>query len=403
MNALKIALHEYLVNVKRKEFLLITLGLPALMLGVVFLQTVVMGDLTEGAMRGDIGYVDKTGFFTNLGSPESINLTEYKDEEQAKQALLKGKISHYFVIPDNYMMFGQVQVYTDSKNIASGFSDEWLKDSLRKTILSDHVEGNIYLRAIAPAIVVPVFLDETGAETQPNLLKLIIPYAFAFVFVMAAFMTSGFLLQSIVSEKENRVIEILLSSVSPLELMAGKIIGLGAVGLTQVLIWGIAGITVLTSAYSVMQDSMPLLGAFEVPYITIALSVVYFVLGYLIFASVYAGVGAISTTQREGQQVAGMFGFIAALPLMFSAVIVKEPNSILAQGLSFFPLTAPIVMLIRLSLTDLPALEIGASIAVLISFVLLFMWLSAKVFRIGLLMYGKRPSVGQIMRLLRES
>ncbi|MFH1447853.1 MAG: ABC transporter permease [Candidatus Micrarchaeota archaeon] len=401
MKALRIALHEYLVGVRRKEFLLITLGLPAFMFGVVLLQMYVIGDIAEA--KGSVGYVDGTGLFENITSPGSIELSTYDSEEDAMHAFVEGRISRYFVIPEDYIQSGYVRSYMSSEGMISSGSDRWFEESLRKSLLSGRLEEDIYNRAVLPAIITPVFLDGGGNNVQPNLLKIVIPYLFSFMFVMAAFMTSGFLLQSVVSEKENRVMEVLLSSVSPFDLMAGKIIGLGAVGLTQVIIWGVAGVALALSFSPLVQDVAPLVGEFEVPYVTIALSAIYFVLGYLIFASVYAGVGAISTTQREGQQIAGMFGFIAVLPLMFSAAIVKEPNSLVVHILSFFPLTAPVVMMMRLSLTDMSALEIFASIAVLAGFVVGLMYLSAKVFRIGVLMYGKRPGVRELLRIVSES
>lgn len=403
MKAKAIAIHEYLVNVKRKEFLLVTLGLPLLMFGIFLLQMYAMGEMTKGQAGGSVGYVDKSGIFGNLSDSAGTNLTQFANEDDAKASMLSGKISYYFVVPANYMKLGAVNVYRSSQDFLSESSGDWITDSMRKKLLDGKVEGDAYSRATNPVTQIPVFLDRGGQETQLNLLKIAIPYVFAFIFVMSVFITSGFLLQSVVSEKENRVIEVLLSSVSPLDLMAGKIIGLGAVGLTQIAIWGLAGATAFVAFSPMLQELAPVLGAFEIPYATIVLSFVYFVLGYLIFACIYAGVGAISTSQREGQQVAGFFGFIAILPLMFGGLITKEPNSLMAQALSFFPLTAPVVMLMRLSLAEMSALEIGGSIAVLVLFVLALMYLSAKLFRMGLLMYGKRPNVGEIMRMVREN
>jgi ABC-2 type transport system permease protein len=402
MKALKIAWHEYLVSIKRKEFLLVTIGLPLLMFGIFLLLMYTMGEFL-GKQAATVGYVDHTGLFGNMSGPPGTNLTQYANEGEAKAAFLAGKIPNYFVIPANYMQLGAVNVYRSSQDILSETKADWIGDSMRKKLLEGKLESGIYVRATSPATLMPIFLDKDGHEAELNLLKIAIPYIFAFVFMMSVFITSGFLLQSVVSEKESRVIEVLLSSVSPFDLMAGKIIGLGAVGLTQIAIWVVAGATAFAAFSPMLQELAPVLGAFEIPYTTIVLSLLYFILGYLIFACIYAGVGAISTSQREGQQVAGFFGFIAILPLMFGGAITKEPNSLLAQVLSFFPLTAPVVMLMRLSLAEMSPLEIGGSLLVLILFVIGLMYLSAKLFRMGLLMYGKRPSLGEIIRTMQES
>jgi ABC-2 type transport system permease protein len=184
-----------------------------------------------------------------------------------------------------------------------------------------------------------------------------------------------------------------------MELMAGKVAGLGAVGLTQVLVW-------LLSAAGLSGGLVALLavaGAVLIPIRVLLLGVVYYLLGYTLYAILMAGVGALGTTMRESQQLAGVFSFFAAVPYMVSGFLFANPNATLARVLSFFPLTAPTMMMLRLPLGDIPSVDVAGSIASLVIFIPAALWAGGKLFRVGLLIYGKRPTLGEIWRILASA
>ena len=183
-----------------------------------------------------------------------------------------------------------------------------------------------------------------------------------------------------------------------MELMAGKVIGLGALGLTQILVW-------LLTAWGVTGGAVALfaiMGAVTLPLKTLILVVIYYLLGFSLYAVLMAGTGSLGTTMRESQQIAGIFSMFAAVPYMLSGFLFANPNMLLARILSFFPLTAPTMMMMRLPLADVPWVDVAGSIVVLLLSIPAALWLGAKLFRVGLLIYGKRPTLKEIWLIIRS-
>jgi ABC-2 type transport system permease protein len=211
------------------------------------------------------------------------------------------------------------------------------------------------------------------------------------------FISSGYLLRSVAEEKETRVVEIVISSVRPMELMAGKVFGLGAVGLTQVLVWLLSAAAFSGGLVALVAAA----GAVLVPTRVLVLGVIYYLLGYTLYAILMAGIGALGTTMQESQQLAGIFSFFAAIPYMLSGFLFANPNALVARVLSFFPLTAPTMMMLRLPLAEVLWVDVAGSIAALIISIPLALWVGGKLFRVGLLIYGKRPTLKEIWGILR--
>jgi ABC-2 type transport system permease protein len=248
-----------------------------------------------------------------------------------------------------------------------------------------------------------VTLDEQGDISTESpfswLGDFVLPYIFSILFVITIFTTSGFLLQGVSEEKEGRIIEILLSSISPTQLLAGKILGLGTLGLIQVFFWIAAGAALLGAATAMFA----LAGVIKLTLSTVALGVVYFVLGYLLFATLMAVAGSMGTTQRESQQIASIFSLAAAVPWMTMGILFANPNSPIAVALSYFPLTSPVMMLLRLGISAVPAHQIAISLVLLLLGIALSLWAGAKIFRMGLLMYGKRPGLKDLARAFKQA
>ncbi|MDW7727364.1 MAG: ABC transporter permease [Candidatus Methanoperedens sp.] len=387
-----IAKHEYIYNIRRKEFLFATFGIPIFILFIAGLPIFLMSnDIGHEEYR--IGFVDKTGLF------ESVNFTNYADEELVRKDLLDNKITHFFVIPANYTATGKIEIFSTKKNLQdSKIIEGQIKGFLLDNLLKDE-RREIVERAKNPINSEYFTLDEKSRSSKEGISTILIPIAFSMLFMMSIFTSSNFLLQGVVEEKENRVMEILLSSVSHRELLTGKVLGLGAVGLTQIFIWQIIGFSLL---FLNPIFSAIVLDKIHVSISILALAFIYFILGYFVFASIMAGVGAVVTTSREGQQMAGLFSITGAIPLILSKFIIINPNAVPAIILSFFPLTAPITMIMRLSLTDVPLYEIVISILALVASTFVIIEISVRIFNASLLTYGKRPTVKEVIKYVLE-
>ncbi|MCZ7382909.1 MAG: ABC transporter permease [Candidatus Methanoperedens sp.] len=387
-----IAKHEYTYNIRRKEFLFVTFGLPLFFLVIGGLPILLMSSsISHEELR--IGYVDKTGLF------DSMNFTKYADEELAKKDLFDNKITHFFVIPANYTATGRIEIFSAKKRFSE---DNTIEDQIKSFLLDNLLKGE--KREIVERVKNPInseffTLDNTGGSSKEGISTILVPIAFAMFFMISIFTSSSFLLQGVVEEKENRVMEILLSSVSYKDLLIGKVFGLGAVGLTQILIWQIVGIGLLSSNPIV---SAIVLDKVHVSIPILLLASIYFILGYFVFASIMAGVGAVATTSREGQQLAGIFTITGAIPLIISEFMIANPNALLVRALSYFPLTSPITMIMRLSLTEVPLYEIVISILVLAASTYIIIELSVRVFRASLLMSGKKPTISELIKYVRS-
>jgi ABC-2 type transport system permease protein len=409
-----VARHEYLTNVRRAGFIIMTtivpaLGIVALLFGAFFAgQAQQIGAFFEKQFEiGDkpIGVVDGSGTFSPILPSYEEDFVLVGSEAEAEVALKAEQVSKVMVIGEDYLETGRVVVMS----MGSGFGAATVSDSRRVRaffvdhLLADQVDPALQERAADPMDVEPRVIS-AGGETQGEgpwsfAFTFIIPYFLAIFLVTTIFISSGYLLQSVAEEKESRVIELVVSSVRPVELMAGKVAGLGALGLTQVLVW-------VASAAGFSGGAVALLavaGAGSIPMRVLVLGVVYYLLGYTMYAILMAGVGALGTTMRESQQLAGIFSFFAAVPYMISGFLFANPNMLIARVLSFFPLTAPTMMILRLPLTEVPWVDVAGSIVVLLLSIPAALWVGAKLFRVGLLVYGKRPTAREIWLILWEA
>ena len=244
-------------------------------------------------------------------------------------------------------------------------------------------------------------LTETGevATEQGGYGSVIIPGIFSLLLALSLMLSSIYMVQGLGDEKESRLVEVLLSSVSSRQLLVGKVLGLGAAGLVQVVIW-------LASAPLLLRLASSSFGGFistiQIPANFLILGIVYFILGYLLFASLSVGIGAISPNAREGQQLSLIYTLLVYVPLWFSSFLFIFPNSPIWVALTIFPVTAPVATMLRLGVTDIPAWELAVSIAVLVLSIIGILFLAIRAFRVYLLMYGKRPNLGEIIQNLRS-
>ncbi|MFQ5855756.1 MAG: ABC transporter permease [Anaerolineae bacterium] len=404
---LAVARHELFVNVRRPSYIIVTLAVPAVgLVGIllaVYFGRQIAGTLVsqfEAGTSRPIGYVDRSGWLRIEENSSDEAFHAFDSEAEARAALDKGDISSFFVISDDYLETGKAIRYVRGRGIL-GFDEldrERIHSFLRDNLLENVGDPTLRARLRDPVNLSTV--DLAGDEEKAlNPLDFVVPYAFSVLLVISIFTSSGFLLQSVTEEKENRVVEVLLSSLSPMQLMVGKILGLGILGLIQVVVWfgavwGLGGVA---------AASFAVLSGFRIPLSVATLSTVYFLLGYLLFAAFMAAAGAASTTLREGQQVAGIVSIVAAVPFMLTSLLFANPDSVVIKILSYFPLTAPIMMMQRLALDEVAPLEIASSIGLLVAGIIVGMWGAAKIFRMGILMYGQRLGVRQFWTALRQA
>ncbi|MFC1924908.1 ABC transporter permease, partial [Chloroflexota bacterium] len=350
----------------------------------------------------NIGYVDLTGEFNEYNSQGDITFISYPIEAEAKDDLLARDIQEYFVIPSDYISSGLIVRFTTGREIAVSDKTRWSIESfLLSNLIGDGASPEIVNRIKTPMILTSLRIEESGeiAPIQDEATRYLLPIVFGLLFMLSIIFTSGFMLQSVTEEKENRIIEVLLSSVSARQLLVGKVLGLGAAGLLQIAIW-LVTVKVLADIASV---DIPFLSDISIPASLLAWGIVYFILGYMMFATIYAGVGSMGRTAQEGQSLAGIMVMPAGFPIWLNYFILDNPEGIFSRVLTFFPLTAPVTSMMRLSSQSLPAWEIALSLAILVSFIALSLWIAAKVFRTFLLMYGQKPALREIVRYIRQA
>jgi len=229
-------------------------------------------------------------------------------------------------------------------------------------------------------------LDGSRQFVQGDWLGFVLPFMVGFIFLVAVFATSGYLLQAVVEEKENRTMELLVTTISPNKLMAGKIVGIIAVGWTQLLAW--FGMILLLALVGSLFTDLPEWISFPASYLALAL--VLFVPAFIMLAALMVAVGATLTDVQEAQQVTSLFTLPLFIPFWFALTLINHPNGPVAVGLSFFPFTAPITLAIRAGFAPIPSWQLVLSLSLLIMFAAAAVWFAGRAFRLGMLRYGQR-------------
>ncbi len=408
----KIARHEYIINVRRLGFIFVTLLFPALGLLALIITAFFSGQAASLLARQfvdtqapRIGVVDQSGLYNPIPSGFQDQFIPFPNESMAKQALLSGQVRSVLIVPTDYVQTGKVTAYIEQSGFmsnATAVDSNSLRSFLVSGLLQGKLDPTLVTRASQPANVNPVTLDAKGDPSTGGAFSFvsgfIAPYIFSILLFVSVFASSGYLLRGISEEKETRVIEVVLSSVSPTELLAGKVIGLGALGLTQIGVWLLSGALLSGGLAALVAGAVLILNP-----TSFLLAALYFLLGYVLYGTTMAAAGALGTSMRESQQLAGIFSFMAAIPWFFAGLVFTNPNATLLRVLCFFPFTAPTMMMLRLPLTQVPAVDIIGSTIVLLISIPIVLWVGARIFRMGLLMYGKRPSLREIWRSVRAA
>jgi ABC-2 type transport system permease protein len=395
--------HEFLNAIRRKAFIIMTLIVPVVALIGIGVFQLVAGGESPVMETVTVGYVDEAGGFDQYTTQVYVELVQFDTIGDAKVALISGDVSEYFIIPADYLSNGVINRYTLERQLGTPPAiAAVIKNFLTSNMLAGKVPPETVLRIEAPLEVITTRLTETGevATEQGGYGDVIIPGIFALLLALSLQLFSSYMVEGLGNEKESRLIEVLLSSVSARQLLTGKVLGLGAAGLVQVSIWLASLLLLLNLASSTMGGFA---STIQLPANFLVLGMVYFILGYLLFAALSAGVGAVSPSAHEGQMLVPIYALLAFIPLWFASLIFVFPNNPIWTVLTIFPITAPMAVMLRLGVTGIAAWELAASLAVLVLSIILVMSLAVRAFRVYLLMYGKRPAWGEVIRNIRTA
>ncbi len=397
---------EVISTVTRRSFQLTAFGLP-LISALLFAAFSLLNRSAPGAVSGILnpaqpsltfpeGFVDQSGLIETI--PDYVsedNLRAYQDEASAKSALLSGEISAYYLIPEDYLASGQVVFVSIDFNPMDAFRGGALIDQVLQVNL---LEGNIHLADIVtnPFALQVMIQNPSNRLNQDSPLVFFVPYSVMLLYYMLILMSAGFLVSSLNKERENRMLEIMLVTVTPRQLLGGKFIGLGLMGLLVNFLW-------VGSAYGLMVlsgSTFQLPAEFQLaPYILVW-GVVYFLLGYAVYASLLGAVGAMLPNLRETSQATMVVILPMIIPLMFISILIAQPNSLLAVGLSLFPLTAPVTMMLRLTIITVPAWQLLLSVVILLLTAMFILRTVASMFRAQTMLSGHPMSLRNIYRMI---
>ncbi len=361
------------------------------------------GQATEAAAR-PAGYVDRAGVVREMPEaiPEGMFLS-FPAVEDAEAALESGEIDRYYLVPADVYETGQIVIVQAQ---FSPFPQLEGQDPFRYVLLhnltGDPDVAALLLDAL-PRVRTESIVTEAGAgesESGEGVAAMVAPTAMLFIFFFVLTMSSSFMLRSVTKEKESRVVELLLLSLRPRELMLGKILGLGVAALVQMAIW-------LGGGMLVLGEGLPILGlaasamSLDLPTGFLVWVALYFLLGYLTFSSALGALGTLAPNMREGSQ----FTFVLLLPLMIplwlSSTFIEAPNGPLATILSLFPLTSPVSMVTRLAATTVPLWQILLSLGLLAATTYGFVLVSARFFRADTLLSTAPLNLQRILNELR--
>ena len=394
---------EFMVRFRSKMFL-ISLFMPLIFMVFSIIPAMLMDKGGDSEVKvGIVNHAEHIAskFKNNIGNKYQFDdgkpkywIFDYENFDEAKTALQEKTIDAIMVIPAGIMDTSKSKYFARS---LSNFKviDE-LRNTLSHTVILQRMENQGVAVEMAESISKRVKMDtfevnKEGKLTEGNeLMVLLGPFFFVFLLVMAIFINGQLLLRSVIEERTNRMVEILLSTVSARELMTGKILGLGSLGMVQILFYLSIGVIygMVKGIEIVRFDELPIL-------------FIYFLTGYFFFASIYATLGTLFDNEQDAQQSMTIVSIIAMVPLMGSFYFMANPTALVTKILSFVPPMTPFMMILRISSDAAEPWEIAATVVLMIVSVWGMMTLAGKIFRTALLMYGKRATLPEIWRWIR--
>jgi ABC-2 type transport system permease protein len=420
--------HEYRTRVRAKWFIISTLLAPlgvALLIAVPVIAAILAGDGTEGK----IALVDRTGLispavvasdtarFENAGS---------RSERDLAQAVQDESIQAYVVIPENVLDSGAVTMYSrGGSGIAFSSSIESaIEPVVTRARLAQRGTDTSVIDLVEQGVrVIGLKQTDEGVKADASEASAMIGYISGFVIYMLIFLYGSMVMRGVVEEKANRIIEVIASSARPFEIMMGKVVGIGLVGLTQLTAWFVLGSIVTSVAGIALSSSMPApdpanpmmqggglsavlaqegIALPEIQIVSILMFIFNFFAGYFLYASLFAAVGSAVDQEADANSLTFPITLPIGITMLFIGNVIAAPNGTLATVLSMIPLFSPILMTVRVAATDVPWWQLLGSMVLSVGGFFGAIWLASRIYRIGILSYGKKPSFKEIARWITQ-
>ncbi len=419
MNKIIAVIHrEYIGHVRSKGFFIGTLLAPVFMSAMILLPGL-LATMSTGE-QWTISVIDRSGrIFPPLqealddtlknGQPAFLlrNIPITPDRWEGIKASLNEQVtqralSAYLVIGPDILNTGEAQLY--AANVGDFTTIGRIEGALDRIVVEFRLNNEGLdaerIGQLTRGIDMKTLKVGRAGEKESGFSQMFqTTFLFVFFLYMTILLYGVTVMRGVIGEKSSRIVEILLSSLKPSQLMAGKILGVGCVGLTQYLIWVTFGLLLTTVGATYLG-----LGSIVrmIPPATFFYFILFYLLGYFLYATLYAGIGAICTSEQEAQQ--SQFPVIALLivPLLLISMIIKNPDGIPSTVLSLIPFFAPMLMFLRINVAAPPMAQILVSIALLLATIVVMIWVVARIFRVGILMYGKKPSLPEVLRWVRD-
>ena len=435
---LAIIKREYLTNVRSKFFIIMTLLGPVLMLGLTLLPAMMMRVRTGDAIR--IAVVGQSAELTTrvresilrrenrrnenrtrrgaVSEGEMANLSaQYRIEEIASgersidelknelnTRVLRNDLDAFILIPPDALASGTVEYH--ARNTSDVFTVEQIRNAINRAVADQRMiqEGfnPVQMREFQrPVEMRTERVTATGSERDTGGAMFLLAYIVGTLIYVTVLVYGQFVLSSVVEEKTTRIVEILFSSVRAFPLMLGKLIGISLVALTQYAAWTICFILLSLYGAGTMSAS-----GFDFPRVSPFLGVyliLFFLVGYFVYSAIYGLIGAMVTTPQEGGPLATPFTFLLIIGFFLSFMVIRNPSSSVSFWVSMIPFFSPITMLVRIVTETPPFWQILLSLAIGFGTVVGLVWLAARVYRTGMLMYGKRATIPEVWRWVRQS
>ena len=396
---LLVAQRDYLRTVRRRGFIIATLLLPVGMAAIMAISGFAAQSGT-GSNDQPIVVVNESSVVLQANpaiTPDIVLLARSDADAQLASGAIKG----FYLVPAGWPAtptVAHIEAPTSRTRLLDIAGGGQAEVDLLLRVAQLHAAG--LPDSALGTLLTPITYQSQTPDGKPIsdtelAAGFLLPYVFALIFVLGIFITSGYLLQSVNEEKESRVVEIVLSSIPALPLMAGKIVGLGMAGLTQIVIWlltVVIGLPLLNAQLSVN---------ISIPPVALALTVVLYAVGYLTYGALFAAIGALATGSREGQQLSSIVVLPAIIPVVLVSFFLRDPNSPIVWLLTLLPLTAPGAILEVVAISPSPPwLMVGLSLLSQVIVAAIAIFLSGRIFRATVLLYGVRPSLGRIIAAL---
>jgi ABC-2 type transport system permease protein len=414
---------EYLTRVRTKGFVIGTVALPLLTIALFVFSILMAMHQVDHTLKlvildnhGGLAAVIERGLDRQLsnGRPafrvvESLEppASEETARERLRAEVRSGRLDGYLVVPEDVAAGKRAEFHT--RNPGNFTATEDIGRAVSNAVIGLRLnERGARVDKVADlvrGVDLKLLRITKRGETEEKGQTFIVAVSMTMILYTTLVMYGVITMRSILEEKTTRTMEVLISAAKPFQLMAGKILGVGAVGFTQYLVWALSAALITTygaamAASFKVETSVPQL---YIPPSLLLSFVIYFVLGYFLYAAFFASVGAAASNEHDAQQMQ----WPVTLPLVFSFVmfnfILRDPSSTTAVVLSLVPFFTPILMLLRISAETPPFWQIGLSIFITLLTILGVVYFSARIYRVGVLMYGKRPSVVELLRWLRYS